>query len=57
MDKGGCQAHGKPVKALGFWNIVNGDTKTIEYMYGSYDNGALMPIGKKSQTFPMNMEL
>jgi len=57
LDEGGCKAHGKTIKALGFWNIVNGDTKTIEYMYGSYDNGAIMPIGKKSQDFPMKMEL
>ncbi len=43
-------------KTLGFWNIVNGDTKTIEYMYASYDDGAIMPIGKKTEDFPIKME-
>ena len=63
LDKGGSQTHGKTIKTLGFWNIVNGDIeptpdkKEIEYMFASYDNGAIMPIGKKSQDFPMNMEL
>ena len=62
LDISGSQSYGKPIKTLGFWNIVNGDVektsdkKEIEYMYASYDNGAIMPIGKKSQEFPIKME-
>ena len=62
LDISGSQSYGKPIKTLGYWNIVNGDVektpdrKKIEYMYASYDNGAIMPIGKKSQDFPIKME-
>ena len=57
LDKGGSNSFGKSIKTLGFWNIVNGDTKEIEYTYGTYDNGAIMPINDKSQDFPFQMEL
>ena len=47
--------YAEPRNALGFWNIVNGDTKKVDYMYASFDDGAIMPICKKSQEFRMNM--
>ena len=55
LDEYGTKQTGKPMKSILLWSVVDGDSKVYkeDYRYCSYDDGTILPIGKKSVDYTL----